>query len=104
MISCLPNQDYAYSVSDVILMCFFHPASSSLDLPRVFHETYPQAAMPELSSNLGKKQWPYAHIDENVVSNHVSSVNGGNMISESLLHPRWDLQLMDLSQELVKFH
>lgn len=63
-------------------------ASSSLDLPRVFHETHPQAAMPELSSNLGRKQWPYAHIDENVVSNHVSSVNGGNMISESFAAPQ----------------
>ncbi|KAF8008344.1 hypothetical protein BT93_K2117 [Corymbia citriodora subsp. variegata] len=63
-------------------------ASSSLDLPRAFHETYPQAAMPELSSNLGKKQWPYTHMDENVVSNHVSSAIGGNMILESFAVPQ----------------
>lgn len=54
----------------------------------MFHETYPQAAMPELSSNLGKKQWPYAHIDENVVSNRVASANGGNMILGSFSAPQ----------------
>lgn len=63
-------------------------ASSSLDLPRVFHETYPQVAMPELSSNRGKKQWPYAHIDENAVVNHVSSAYDGNMILESFAAPQ----------------
>ncbi|XP_030512740.1 uncharacterized protein LOC115726819 isoform X2 [Rhodamnia argentea] len=63
-------------------------SNSSLDLPRVFHETHPRAAIPELSSNLGKKQWPYAHIDENVAVNHVSSAYGGNMILESFAAPQ----------------